>query len=105
MAELVTIVLLMVLGFFMANIFVALAGWAEKKTIFGGGAFDNPYALVMGSLYFATVFSIPMSGNIPLFVLVAGLFLYSLYGSFAADKLKPLKPEDKVVTKWFSGHP
>lgn len=105
MAEPITIVLLTVLGFFLGNVFVILAKGAEKIQLFGGGLFNNLYAFIMGSVYYAMMFSVPMSGNIPLFVLVAGIFLYTLYGRFAAENLKPLKPEDKVVTKWFSGHP
>ena len=105
MAEPLTLILLVVLGFFLGNIFVAIAKWAEGVEMFAKGIFDNLYSFLMGSVYFAMMFSVPMSGNIPLFVLVAGIFLYTLYGRFGAEKLKPLKPEDRVITKWFSGHP
>jgi NhaP-type Na+/H+ or K+/H+ antiporter len=97
--------LLVLLGFFLGNIFVYIARKAEDVKLFAGGVFDNLYSFLMGSVYFAMLFSVPISGNVPLFVLVAGIFLYTLYGRFGAEKLKPLKPEDRVVTKWFSGHP
>ncbi len=104
MAHPLVVLLLVVLGFFLGNILVGLAKKAEETEL-GEGPFDNLYALLVGSFYFSTLFSIPLSGNIPLFVLTAAILLYTLYGRFAAEKLKPLKPEDRVVTKWFSGYP
>jgi len=74
---------------------------SEKREFLGG----TLYSFIVETLYFAALFSIPMSGNVPIFILVAGLLLYSLYGKFGTERLKPGKPEDEVHTKWFTGYP
>ncbi|MBR9680614.1 MAG: hypothetical protein GOU98_02195 [Candidatus Altiarchaeota archaeon] len=94
---------LIVAGFFVGNFLSFAIGFLEKNTF--PGTSENWYNIIIGWIYFACLFSIPMSGNIPLFIMTAGMFFYALYGSFGKEKLKPLKQEDKVFTKWYSGFP
>lgn len=97
-------------GFVLGYVIERLAYGLEYKEVKGkkverkflGG---NPYHFVVEVLYFAALFSIPISGNVPLFIVVSGLLLYSIYGRFGSEKLKPGKPEDGVHTKWFTGYP
>ncbi|MBR9689428.1 MAG: hypothetical protein GOV01_00825 [Candidatus Altiarchaeota archaeon] len=107
MTSTLVIIALVLLGFVFGQFLNALAESLQrtKATTFGSGPFDNWYSVIAGCFYFTTLFSIPISGNIPLFVLVAGIFLYSLYGRFGGEQNKDLKQEDKVVTKWYSGFP
>ena len=103
MANPIITLALIVGGFFVGNFLKYAIGFLEDKEF--PGTSENMYNIVIGWIYFASLFSIPMSGNIPLFIMTAGIFLYALYGSFGKEKLKPLKQEDKVFTKWFSGYP
>lgn len=110
--ELVVFIGLILAGFAVGRILELVADKLEvtrdkkgKKTgdvIFFGETF---YSFLVETLYFAALFSIPMSGNVSIFILVAGLLLYSLYGKFGTERLKPGKPEDEVHTKWFTGYP
>lgn len=103
MASPLIILVLIVAGFFTGNALNYLVGALEGKKFFNTG--ENWYTIIIGWFYFAALFSIPLSGNIPLFILAAGTFLYALYGSFGRENLKPSKQEDKATTKWFSGFP
>lgn len=107
MAHPLVVVAMIVLGFFIGSLLNTLASWMEKVNLgfLGGGPHDNLYSVFMGTFYFTAVFSIPLSGNIPLFIVGAAIFLYTLYGRFAAEEVEPEKPEDKVITKWYSGLP
>jgi peptidoglycan/LPS O-acetylase OafA/YrhL len=101
-------VALVLLGFVVGAVLNAIMRFAQGKKL--DESFGAPFAptwetFIAEIFYFACLLSIPLSGNIPLFVLVIGILIYSLYGGYAADKLKPKKPEDKVPTKWFSGFP
>ena len=102
---------LVVGGFLLGNLIAQVANWLETTKDKEGKAVsreflgENVYSMVAETLYFTALFSVPMSGNISIFILVVGLLLYSLYGRFGAEKLKPGKPEDEVETKWFPGYP
>ena len=99
--DLVVFVGLMLAGFILGRIMELASKKLEEKEFLGG----TLYSFIVETLYFAALFSIPMSGNVPIFILVAGLLLYSLYGKFGTERLKPGKPEDEVHTKWFTGYP
>jgi hypothetical protein len=106
---LITVVLVL-LGFLAGAVLNAFMGFAGKHRLddtFGLSGMPGPTwaTFIAETFYFMCLLSIPLSGNIPLFVLVIGILIYSLYGGYASDKLKPKKPEDKVPTKWFSGFP
>lgn len=105
MAHPLVIFAMLALGFFIGKLLQSLISWMESRQVLGTEAYHNVYSLVVGTFYFTTLFSIPLSGNIPLFIVGAAIFLYTLYGRFAADQLEPEKPEDKVITKWYSGLP
>ena len=91
------------LGFIVGTLLATGISKLESKKI---GVFGvDVYTFLVETFYFTSIFSIPVSGNIPLFILISALFIYSLYGKFGADKLEPLKPEDKVFTKWYSRYP
>lgn|GEM_PF-2828361 len=104
----IIVLALIVVGFFVGNLLNYVVGILEfkdgKKRLFPGTS-ETVYNVLIGWFYFAALFSIPLSGNIPLFILAAGAFLYALYGSFGGENLKPSKQEDKATTKWFSGFP
>ena len=73
----------------------------DEREVFGAKLYD----FFIGIFYFGSVFSAPLSGNLALFIIMAGILMYALYGGFAAHKLRPKKPEDKVVSKWYPGYP
>lgn len=97
---------LIFLGFVLGGLIQSVFGKLEDHTspLLGENA-PNSLNFIVETLYLALIFSVPLSGNIPLFIVIIAFFLYALYGEFGRSKLKPRKPEDKVVTKWFSGYP
>ena len=97
---------LIFLGFVLGGLIQSVFGKLEDHnfSLLEKGA-PNTLNFIIETMYLALVFSIPLSGNIPLFIVIIAFFLYALYGAFGREKLKPRKPEDKVVTKWFSGYP
>ena len=57
-------------------------------------------------LYFAMLFSVPLSGNIPLTGIMLALFLYAVFGSFGGiPKDKMPEAEDMVTSKWHKMFP
>ena len=57
-------------------------------------------------LYFAMLFSVPLSGNIPLTGIMLALFLYAVFGKFGGipeDKMP--NEEDMVTSKWHKMFP
>ncbi len=100
MSTLVTVAIIAV-GYFLGGFLAWGASRLESREFLG----TNVYSLLAGSFYFACLFSAPLSGNMALFIIMVGILLYTLYGGFAARKLEPKKPEDKVVSKWYPGYP
>ena len=91
-------------GFFLGALLSHILGILSGKKVEGLGGV-NLVQLIFETFYMTCLFSVPFSGNIPLFIITTGLFLYSLYGAFGGEQVKGMKPEDKVFTKWFSGYP
>ena len=106
MASFLIVIGLIFIGFIVGGLLNTSLGKLEKHKlgILGESGLNTLYFIVEIA-YLSLIFSIPLSGNIPLFILIVAVFLYALYGSFGREKLKPRKPEDRVITKWFSGYP
>ena len=69
--------------------------------------FDKSYTLLQylaEIVYIAAVFSAPLSGNVPVSILILAVYAYSLYGSYGIEKVK-FNKEDKVTSKWFKMYP
>ena len=97
---------LLFLGFVFGGLIQSVFGKLEgHRFILLGEEAPNTLNFIVETVYLSLIFSIPLSGNLPFFILIVAFFFYALYGGFGREKLKPLKSEDKVVTKWFSGYP
>jgi len=57
------------------------------------------------TFYFTAILCAPLSGNLILSLLILAIFLYALFGTYGQEQLKPLKPEDRVDSKWFPKFP
>ncbi len=60
---------------------------------------------VAETLYFAGLFSVILTRNLPLLLINFIALLYSLYGGYGKEKLPPLKPEQEADSRWYSGYP
>jgi len=103
MAGTLTLVLLLAAGTVVGYIISVLLKKMESigVPLVGG----NLLQFFMETLYFAMILSAPISGNAIISLLILAILLYALFGGYGAEQLKPLKPEDKVDSKWFPKFP
>jgi len=103
MEDAVTLLLLIVAG--------NIVGWAlyklfsRMKEISVPGIGINLLQFSAETLYFALVLCAPLSGNLLVSLIILGILLYALFGGYGEEQLEPLKPEDKVDSKWFPKYP
>ncbi|MBR9681581.1 MAG: hypothetical protein GOV00_02145 [Candidatus Altiarchaeota archaeon] len=109
MTNIFVIVGLIVAGWFIGFMYEQFIGWASsiKLSKFESlGHQPNLANFLAETFYFAALFSVPLSGNIPLTGIMLSLFLYALFGKFGGvPKGKALKGEDVVITKWHKMFP
>ena len=87
-----------------------LLGWIYEKWVnsqtgkrmkFGDDQLDTDFPTFIGEiLYFSALFSVPLSGNVPLTGIVLAMYLYALFGSFGRGPAEKGDPEDAVGSKW-----
>ena len=103
MAGVAVLMLLLFAGTVVGYIIGRLIKKMEKtEAPFVGGNFLQFLAETM---YFAMLLSVPLSGNLIISLIILAIFVYALFGGYGIEQLEPLKPEDKVDSKWFPKYP
>ena len=109
MSEILIIAGIILLGWVIGYLFQWLVEKAEGVPM---GSFDpgsgapNLAIFLYETFYFACLFSVPLSGNLPLTFIMLSFFLYALFGSFGGTpKYASPDEEDKVTSKWYRMFP
>ncbi len=109
MTDVLIIAGLILSGWVLGYIYEQLVKKGEDiklKSFEAGGSAPSLATFLAETFYFSALFSVPLSGNIPLTGIILALFLYVLFGSFGGGpKGKKINEEDMVVSKWHRTFP
>ncbi len=91
---------LLLLGYFLGYFIELYIKKGEKYTVFG----QTLTSFVAEIIYFALLFCVALSKNIPLIFINLILILYARTHTYGREYFEE-KPEDRVVTKWYPRFP
>jgi len=92
---------MIILGFLLGRVFQTWVESHTDKIKVAGETWDVDLPTFLGEVfYFSALFSVPLSGNLPLTGIVLAMFLYVLFGQFGRGPTEKGDPEDSVGSKW-----